>query len=242
MPRKSILTVTCVAALAMACATMGGTGGAGPEPPFEWNAAYADSGTRLEVHELGRRPGSGTMGTLVRYRFVATGFTPGEDLELWRRIGGVFEPLPASVNTDGAVILAGFSETFTVGGFVPGEPLDVALVSQTSGLRAHAKTIPFPIEATSAEGCTLAVEVLAPSGLVFLITLRGFDVGSTVTTVSEFGDERFEQTDTVPPAGEVKHLVKFGSGSQGKATFEARDESCEVSLEYGVGPDAMVVQ
>lgn len=241
MTHEKTIAAACSLLFVAACATLGGTGRSGPAPPFEWDSAYADSGVSLELQELGRRPGTEQTGTLVRYRLQTTGFAAGDDYVLWRRIAGAYEPMPASVDAEGVVVLLG-SETFTTGILVRGEPLDLALASETSGARAHAKTIPFSIEAMSPAGCALAAEVLARTGLAFLMTLRGFDPGTVVTTIGEFADDRFELVDTIPPTGVARQVISFNPGSDGTATVSARGGGCEVSLEYAVGPDAMEAQ
>src|SRR4030095_8340981 len=112
------------------------------EPAFEWDSEYSGPGVSLMLKENSRRISSN--GTVVEYVLTASGLPEERTATLWSKRGTSFSRLPATINADGTVEALG-RKSLIVEGFVPGQPLDLALESGTH--RAHAKTHPFPIAA-----------------------------------------------------------------------------------------------
>ncbi len=183
-----------------------------------------------------KRTKSKQHGTVILYEILASGFTGSA--VLWRKSGSSYTRSPATIDESGTVRVAGSDRT-AIGRLVPGEALDIALVS--GDRRAHAKTIPFPIEAREAN-CSASVELVTESGLLFLITFRGFQPAEGVTIDTMHNYFGYGKRVSASARGEVRFPVSFGPGDRGTATATALADSCTVSIEYKVGRDAIVLQ
>jgi hypothetical protein len=212
------------------------------EPEFKWDATFATPGTSLTIKEKTRLPPRKPSGTMIRYELTATGFSPQERLSLWQRFGAKHGelPFPVTMSSKGAIQVAG--NDLLIVDFVPGQALDIALVSKTTGKRAHAKVIPFPVQAKGDSGCTISAEVATETGYLFLFSLTGFQPGEEVQTTSRFRDESKTGFGKASERGETSFPVLFEIGSFGKATLSAAGKNCSVSLDYNVGKDALVRQ
>ncbi len=205
------------------------------EPTFKWDAEYATPGTSLTLEER-KRIKSKQHGTSILYEILASGFTGSA--VLWRKSGSSYTRRPATIDESGTVRVAGSDRT-AIGRLVPGEALDIALVAGDK--RAHAKTIPFPIEAREAN-CSASVELVTESGFVFVITFSGFQPGEAVQITSQYKKERNVITVPASKRGEVRFPVLFGPGDRGTAIATATVRGCTVSVQYKVGNDALVLQ
>ena len=208
------------------------------KPPFEWDDTYASPGTSLVIKEKGR--GRTRQGTSLALEFRATGFANEEGLSLWSKIGADYDELPVTMGREGVVLISGTTTDFMLfTGLVPGQAVDVALFSKATNKRAHAKIIPFPIQAQGAGGCSASAEIRTKTGDLFLITFRGFQANEEVEIVSQHKKERVQKTHTASERGDIGLPVLFGAGDRGKATATATSKNCSVSLQYNVGKDAL---
>ncbi len=214
-------------------------------PPFEWKEDEGSPGVTLTATE--RKRTSGREGLVVFFDLNATGFGAGEDLTFWTKyLGGnnYMRMSDVSLNEKGAIQgkLAGKPVPIGVGvgKMAAGEPISWALASATTGKRAYARAVIVPIESHSAEGCSASAELRSPSGFVFLVTFRGFAPGEEVEITSQFKDENKPLTVHADDKGLTSFPVLFGEGDHGKAKATAAGKGCKVSLEYQVGPDALV--
>jgi hypothetical protein len=213
-------------------------------PPFEWKETEGSPGVSLKATEGKRVSEKG--GTLVIFSLNATGFAPGEDLTLWKRwLDGKYGQMSdLSVDKNGYVQakLAGKSATIAVGvrEMAAGEPISWALGSATTGKRAYARAVIVPIESHSAEGCSASAELASPSGLLFHVTFRGFAPGEEVQVTSSLNKENKSSTGHIDDKGTLDLPLSFAEGDHGKAKATAAGKTCKVSLEYKVGPDALV--
>lgn len=212
------------------------------EPPFEWDATYVTPGTSLTLREVRRMPARRNTGTLIQYEIVSRGFSTDDSLSLWRRIGTGYARMPAVLDSAGVVqVLPGVSTTM-VGGFVAGEALDVALVSERTSARAHAKSIPFPIEASGDGDCRAAAELLSKTGHLFLLTFSGFGAGEDVQTTVRFKKADKSAGMTADEHGGFRVPMLYERRDKGTASASAVGSTCAVTLEYRVGDDAMEVR
>ena len=211
-------------------------------PPFKWDDTFTTPGTSLMIEEIGREPGLQGEGTLVNYLIKSTGFSTGEEVSLWWKMGLEYNEIPVTIDDNGEVQMLEKTTFFTIDGFAAGEAFDLALISRTSNKRAQAKVIPFPIQAQGNDGCTASVELLSKTGHLFLITLKGFESGEEIQITSEFKDEKLVGTKKLTETGELRMPILFGTGDRGKATVTAVGNKCTVKLEYNVGEDAQEVQ
>jgi hypothetical protein len=236
------------------------------EPSFKWDATFASPSTSLTVEEALRPPRAGTH-QAVFYRIKATGFSSDEPLSLWVKRGMRYFKFPATVTNEGAVqvkkgrdnlgalvVLAyqrdeGFAvvassrlqtKALLMAGFAEGHPLDVALVSEGGGKRAHAKAVPIPLRAEGNEGCSASAELQSETGLLFLVNLKGFLPGEVVQIQSQYKKEVASSTKPASQSGELAFPVLFGKGDRGTASLIATTDRCTVKLEYKVGDDALV--
>lgn len=229
------LVVVAAALINSGCATSGRA--AKPlEPPFEWDPTFASPGTSLTLTKLQDTevPISGS----TYYQIEATGFSPDESLQFWTRsLDGEFSWLGGAVDADGLCQILGM-DFYGVFNFSPGEPFDVALISETTGKRAHARAFPVPIEAQGTGGTSASAELALPTGRHFLITFRGFQPGEEVELTSRYETEVKTSSGMASPDGELTLAVEFGPGDHGEAIATASGKTGTVSLEYGIGMDA----
>ena len=134
----------------------------------------------------------------------------------------------------------GEAKGLLLAGFAEGHPLDVALVSEGAGKRAHAKVVPIPLRADGTGGCAASAELQSETGLLFLINLKGFLPGEAVQIRSQYKKEVASSTKAASQSGEVAFPVLFGKRDRGTASLTATTDHCTVSLEYEVGKDALV--
>jgi hypothetical protein len=226
--------VIVLALLAFGCATPS------VKPPFQWDSAFASPGKTLTIRETSRLATS--HGTQVFYRIEAAGFTRADKPSLWWCRGTEYEQVPITLTDAGAVQVSPGADDFAIAGFVSGQPIDMALVAAGSGERAQAKVVPFPIEAQGTGGCSVSAELEAATGLLFLITLRGFPAGATVHVEDHFGTEVLAADHVASPQGEIRFPVLFGPSDHGEATLSAKSGGCSVTLTYRVGKDAIDVR
>jgi len=206
------------------------------EPEFEWDSAFSSPGTSLLLEEKERMPtGDGTM---LQYRVVATGFDAGEPVELWWKRGTGFQQLPGAVSDDGTVLIGGM-DVLGVAGLAMGQAVDIAIASGEK--RAQAKVIPFPIEAKRGP-LWASAEVMTETGLLFLITMGGFEPAEKVEVTSEYKSESHSDVMEVSESGEIAFPVMFGKGDKGTAVVVGTGTVGSIVLEYLVGKDALAAQ
>lgn len=226
----------------------------GPQPQFEWDLSgeYATSGTSFALEETSRGPSSNQASTDVHYQLRAKGFTSDESLTLWRKDDdSSYINVPVILNEDNLLTLQ-ISEqggnvqhhlepiAFMASGYVPGQAQGFALVSEKTDKRAHAKVIPHPIRVEGKGGCSIEVELLSKSGHLFALLFRGFEAGEEVKTISEYKDERYENTTIVPENQKWMSPILYGGNDRGSSTITVISQKGTVSLSYNVGRDALV--
>ena len=203
------------------------------EPPFKWDSDYSEPGVSLTLKEKGRHASS--AGIAVEYELTASGFSGKAPPTLWWKRGTSISKLPATLDQDGTVSVLGLKSLW-VEGYVPGQPLDLALESSVT--RAHAKTYPFPIVARQGDYWA-SVELLTETGLVFQIVFGGFQPEEKAQVTSQYKTERLTRTIQASAKGRVVFPVMFGPGDRGTADATATGRSGTVSVQYKVGRDAL---
>jgi len=206
------------------------------DPAFEWDSAYFTPGTSLSLKESRRY--SSSSGTSVLYELRAVGFSASESSTLWLKQWSSYDEVTAPIDENGRVNVLG-TPSFGIEDFVPGQAVDLALVS--GDRRAHAKTIPFPIAAKEGDYWA-SVEVMSESGLLFQNTFGSFQSGEKVEATSQHEGERLVATIEASGKGEVVFPVQFDQGDRGTATTTATGRKGGVSIQYKVGRDAIVPQ
>jgi len=236
------------------------------EPPFEWDATFASPGTSLALEETNRLPRTDS-GQSIFYRVQSNGFSPGESVSLWLKGGSRYFSFPATVDDQGVIqidagehvlgavlVLAfvrdegisimvpggGGPKALLLAGFAEGHPLNMAVVSEGSGNRAQAKVVPIPLRAEGNAGCSAEAELQSETGLLFLITFRGFRPEEVVRIDSRYERDEISSTISASETGEVAFPVLFERRDRGEAAATATTDACTVTLEYNVGADALV--
>ena len=205
-------------------------------PTFTWDATYSDPAASLVITEKQRMSFRGS--TMVGYGIRATGFSAEENWTLWQKMGGDFKRLPATLTQEGTVQIIAGVDTIMLGGYMRGEPFDLAMFAGDSGKRAHAKVYPFPIQAQGEGGCSATLELLSESGYLFLVLFQGFQPGEEVTYTSRYKQEKHTAVLEASGDGAFGIPILFGPPDRGTATVSAAGENCTASLEYKVGKDA----
>jgi hypothetical protein len=233
--RICILSAVSIAALSIfGCTSLGGAGD-GP-PPFDWDQTYATPGTSLVFVETDvPKPKS--------YMLKPAGFTADESLAIWMKRFSKYYRFSVVLGEDNLLHqeVTGAEEPykFAIGGqdMSSGQRLDIALVSEATGKRAHASVFPHPIRAVGEGGCSMEIELQSDKARLFSITYEGFLPGEEVQWVSQYKDEILTETNTAPE-GQVLVIMTYGRRDRGKATFTATSRNCTVSSDYNIGRDA----
>lgn len=212
-------------------------------PPFVWDPSDASEGVsiRLEIGEPFEL--SGMKGLAGELQVFASGFPEGEELTFWLRQmspmaaeGVIYSRLPARVGPDNLVRFTGQnSEGIVLGGFARGQAVDVALVSNVTAARAHAKGYLSPIEARSSDGCGVTVELVSPNARAFAVHLEGFRPGEGIRVTHQLGKRSQTQTGAASGKGTRRFELRFRLGTQGPVHLTASGEACEVAVDFGVG-------
>jgi len=109
---------------------------------------------------------------------------------------------------------------------------------------AFDKVIPFPVEAKSAGGCSLAVELITADHLSFWIAGEGFLPYEQLASTSRSVNEEFSAKQTADAEGRFSlFMLPAVTGVQsGAARFATRGGACEVAVDYEWGPDSKRAQ
>lgn len=212
------------------------------KPPFEWEESFASPDTSLVIIEAERLENT-PKGTMIIFDINSTGFSDEKSLTLWWRRGTDYIKIPVTLNENQQVkISPNTANSISIGEFVPGEAVDIALVGNSTKVRAHAKVVPFPIEAKGDGDCSANAEILSESGFLFLIYFKGFQSEEEVQIISQYKAELISSSSKADQNGEIKFPVLFGPPDRGPARATAKGKNCTVTLEYNVGKDALVIQ
>lgn len=209
-------------------------GGGGLQPPFEWDSTFASPGTSLTITEASRVTIHGQ--DWILYHIEASGFDPDEPVTLWVRNRYNYQTRSAFLTPEGQVVKHE-GNVWGTEGYPRGGAFDIALVSETAGLRAHAKIVPFPIEASGENGCTALAKVLSPSGWIIELTFSGFEPGEEVVLTQQYKGETRETAFNINRIGVYKTLNAYGFPDRGTAVATLSGAKCSVTLNYGVGED-----
>jgi hypothetical protein len=228
----SILLFLCVPAAAQVAAF------AVPgQPTFEWDASFASPGTSLQINQTPVFSGRG-RGLASLCSLVASGFTAEDKLTLWQRVGTsagpMFTRMTVTLGPNNSILI-GSKDKMMIDGFARGQALDMAVVSETSGARAHAKVYFDPIEAKSAKGCSITIETVSETARDFVVWLSGFQPGVEVRVVDKLKKNSRSASVTVSESGAASLPLTFPQGSKGKVTLTASGGGCALVLEFGVG-------
>jgi len=208
------------------------------EAPFEWDHTFASPGTSLSADVL--QTMSGPPNGMVVISIKASGFSdPAATLALWQKTGGQFQKLKPGILADGTVQLIPGIDSMMLGGYIRGQSFDIALVDEATNKRAHAKITPFPITAEGDGGCKASAEVVTKSGLVWLITLAGYDAGEQVTITSVAKKETLTDDVVASGTGEIAFPILYPKRSKRNAHVTAEgSRGCNVSLDFAIGKSA----
>ncbi|HVT61435.1 MAG TPA: hypothetical protein VHR45_23935 [Thermoanaerobaculia bacterium] len=240
-------------------------GGTPSELPFAWEEGSASPGAALALEETERVPARDGGVLLVKYKLKATGFAPDASLAFWVKRDRGYLQFPAKLGADGVVEIKREGDSVSLltiavhrrdegpvlvrnregrpislglAGFAEGIPLSVAVATEDGKVHAQTKALPLPNQAAGEGGCSAAAEIQTPTGLVFLISLKGFQPGEDVQVESRYRKEVMSKVHKASDTGAVSFPVLFGDRDSGKATISAKGGSCSVKLEYKIGRDA----
>ena len=206
--------------------------------PFKWDHTFASPGTSLSVDVL--QTMSGPPNSMITISIKSTGFSDAAaTLALWQRTGGRYSKHKPGILANGTVQLVPGYDTIVLGGYIRGQPFDIALVDETTKKRAHAKVTPFPITAEGDGGCKASAEVITKSGLVWLITLAGYDAGEQVRITSVAKKETLTDDVAASGTGEIAFPILYPKRSKRNAQVTAEgSRGCNVSLDFAIGKSA----
>lgn len=237
-----------LASVLIGCATLG--------PQLEWGVQYTTPGTQLSFEDRGSPTVPlGCIGIkncpyvivrIMSYRIRASGFPQGIPLTLWKkRLGRLPEVVRSDVFIDESGTVVQPHHEFgpfameTGGVFVKGEPYEVTLISADQKLRAFAKIIPFPNEASDGR-CLLTLELLSTKGEAVAILGQGFEANEEIVTVSEYTQDKTDRVETrfkTPPDGKfvIIESPPVMAKQSGAASFTAIGKSCKLTVSYEWG-------
>ena len=183
---------------------------------------------------------------MVVMSIKSTGFAEAAStLALWQYRGGEFYKRKPTLSADGVVQDRLGNDTNFLIDYIRGQPYDIALIDEATNRRAQAKITPFPITAIGSGECKASAEVQSASGLLWVITLSGFESGEDVTITSTFKAGVFKKeklTDNLvaPETGEISFPILFPKRSKGNAAVMAQGSTgCSVTLDYAIGKSAL---
>lgn len=220
-----------------------------------WGPEYSTPGASLAITEVGRGPTADGMG--VTYALAATGLSTNQTYALSIK-NFLDEPaIPKGnfrVDATGHLLEAGKGGqplgNFTMGKYAKGQPFYIELKSADQRVKAFAKAVPFPIEATDGNGCRLSVELASRSGNVFNIFGEGYEPNEELTTDITPAAEVMASQDKADASGSFRMLVdqtmaKYEIGSTGTSGTEdvrVTGSKCALTVHFEWGPAALQPQ
>ena len=207
----------------------------------------ATEGVRLELSEV---PRTATSAGNV-YQLRVTGVSRDTVFNLWTQdFGALFRMVASGLRLDesGRVVSskpvkAGQpppSITIGPGRYPQGAAWSVALVSVDRGIRAFGAVIPSPI--ISRSGIYMVqLELVSYRGDRFVATGAGFPPDGEVTIESVYAGRIIEKRQTISAEGRLPlEIISHQTiGTEHKATYRVRGQSCEVAIDYPWGADAL---
>lgn len=237
-PGGFLLAVTFVMGVALAGAGLTPANAEQDEAPFEWDHGFASPGKALsaEVLQTMRGPPDG----MISISITSSGFSDtAGTLVLWQKIGGKYRRYEPGIGADGTVQIIPGIDAMMLGGYLRGQSFDIALVNETTNERAHAKVTPFPIAARGDGGCAASAEIQSLSGLLWLVSLAGYDAAEPVKITSATRKQTLTDDVTASEKGDIAFPILYPKRSRGKAQVTAEGSSgCKVTLEYAIGKGA----
>ena len=223
---------------------MPGCGGVLQPAAQQRTAVPSWPGARLAVVEIVRTSPAGGEG--FNYRLQATGL-PGDKtfrLEV-RRVGGEVGRMPiGALHLDAAGRLVTErnvrleQHVLGTGPVFKGEPLELALVAEDGSGQVVARVVPAPIEARGIGDCRLSVELMEPTGKIFMIRGEGFDPGEDVRLLDISENEVMGDSKRISSTGrfELVILPAVVGKAGGEASISAIGRACSVpALPYKWG-------
>lgn len=219
--------------------TKPGSGTSGP--PFTWDVIKGSEctpGTSLTLKEVSRLRLSET--TVVEYEVHAQGFSAAENPVLVHRLmNEQYMTNPLVVFDDKDLTL--LRPNLTVGNYVKGEALELALFTSDGSKHAQARAIPFPINAEGAGPCRASAQAVLVGGQGFALLFEGFEPDERVSIEGQFKEKRTSHSIDRAAEG-VFLIVDFDPEDRGEASYTAIGKACSITLKFKVGKDAVVVQ
>ncbi|MFN8471221.1 MAG: hypothetical protein U0822_03300 [Anaerolineae bacterium] len=119
-------------------------------------------------------------------------------------------------------------------GFVRGEPLAVAAMSDDGSVKGYGVVIPFPIQAAGDGGCRMGAELNSTDGTKWLIYGEGFESGEKLAITLRRPDGTLGQaTDKANDDGTVDGDVSLNGEGMFSLTLQGR--ACTVTVEFPSG-------
>jgi hypothetical protein len=207
----------------------------------------ATPGVRLELSELPRTK----ISAAVTYRLRVTGVSRDIIFNLWtQNFGAPFRMVASGLRLDESgrvvssrAVKAGQpppSITIGPGRYPQGAAWSVALVSVDRGIRAFGAVIPRPIISRSGI-CMVQLELVSYRGNRFVATGAGFPPGGEVTIESVYAGRIIEKRQTISSEGRLPlEIISHETiGTEHRATYRVRGQSCEVAIDYPWGARAL---
>ena len=209
------------------------------EAPFEWDHTFASPGTSMSVEVLQTMSGPprGTVSIIIKSTGFAGAVGP---VALWQRTGAEYSKYEPAVGEDGTVQFIPGVDAMMLGGYIRGQPFDIAIVDEATNKRAQTKLIPFPITAEGDGGCQASAEVVTGTGLVWLVTLTGYSSGEQVTITSVSKKETLTNDVAASGTGEIAFPILYPKRSKGNAQVTVEGSGgCHVNLDFAIGKSAL---
>lgn len=217
-----------------------------------WGPANSSPGTSLTLIDKGHK--STPEGTQVTFSLHATGFKPGDAIDLlrWPLDSGVKQVATGlTVDASGQLICPEISQGDCLTSMQPGdpvhikavaargEPLRVAIISPDQKKRTETTIIPFPIESVS-NGCKLEVILGTKNASLVLLEGAGFPKNTKVELhIVTFGQDRPVTTTTNATGGLIiADLPAVTGHPSGTTTISYHGTTCSPSLSFPWGANS----
>jgi hypothetical protein len=241
--------VSCI--LLAASSAEGGHRSASADGAIPLDARHATPGVRLELTELSS-PTTRSSDT-ARYRLRVTGQPQGVVFNVWAEaFGRDFREIASGFRVDeaGQLVSSQLGDAgrprpleemaFEPGPYPRGAVWEVAVVSGDRTIAAFAKVVPRPIVGRDGP-CTVALELVSHRGDRFIAVGTGFAPGDDVIVESRYAGRVIQKRRRTSVEGGLPPEVisHVATGTDRSASYAAKGRSCEVTLEYEWGEQAL---
>ena len=170
----------------------------------------------LEMDEINVIEHLKAMNTHGYYSLVAKNFPPGKEFVLYHMdyVGNIHSSKIFFVGADGKLVTpmdetsVEISNNFLVfANYIPGEPVDFALISKDNEFCVASRIVPNPIEMVNNEGQRVSVEIASPDRKFYRVFCTGLEPFGVYMLTSSFENEKLAYNLEANENGELSQII-----------------------------------